>query len=122
MKATTAATRSASGRGRRGRSSAGTTGSARNPTGAPNSSGAHRTAEAARGTTNNGEAELRISADGTATARSFSTNQTFAGTYSNGVLRFDWGSFNLIRDGDNIRTVEINNRDNQTTYRRTSGF
>ena len=72
-----------------------------------------------RGTTNTGEAELTIRADGTATARSITKNQSFQGTYSNGVLRFDWGSFEVQRVRDGIRTVEVNNRNNQTEYRRT---
>ncbi|MFL6254807.1 MAG: hypothetical protein ACJ74T_07275 [Pyrinomonadaceae bacterium] len=72
-----------------------------------------------RGTTDSGESELVIRADGTATARSLAKNQSFQGTYSNGVLRFDWGTFNIQRDGDGIRTVQTNNRNNQTSYRRT---
>jgi hypothetical protein len=72
-----------------------------------------------RGTTSSGESELTIRADGTATARSLTKNQTFRGTYSNGRLRFDWGTFDVQRTGDGIRTVEVNNRNNQTDYRRT---
>lgn len=72
-----------------------------------------------RGTTDSGESELTIRADGTATARSLTKNQTFRGTYSNGRLRFDWGTFDVQRAGDGIRTVEVNNRNNQTEYRRT---
>ncbi|HWW77744.1 MAG TPA: hypothetical protein VNZ44_20235 [Pyrinomonadaceae bacterium] len=72
-----------------------------------------------RGTTSSGESELTIRADGTATARSLTKNQTFRGTYSNGRLRFDWGTFDVQRTGDGIRTVEVNNRSNQTDYRRT---
>ncbi|HEX8070542.1 MAG TPA: hypothetical protein VF546_11355 [Pyrinomonadaceae bacterium] len=75
-----------------------------------------------RGTTDSGESELRIGPDGSATARSLRTNQTFTGSYANGVLRFEWGAFNLLRDGDGIRTIEIRNRDNQTTYRRVGGY
>jgi hypothetical protein len=72
-----------------------------------------------RGTTSSGESELTIRADGTATARSITNNQSFQGTYTNGVLRFDWGSFEVQRVRDGIRTVEVNNRNNQTEYRRT---
>ncbi|MDT5268086.1 MAG: hypothetical protein QOH49_272 [Acidobacteriota bacterium] len=72
-----------------------------------------------RGTTDSGESELVIRADGTATARSLTKNQSFQGTYSNGVLRFDWGSFEVQRAQNGIRTVQTNNRNNQTDYRRT---
>src|SRR5215207_6242576 len=72
-----------------------------------------------RGTTDSGEAELVIRADGTATARSLTKNQSFPGTYSNGRLRFEWGTFEVERTGDGIRTVQTNNRNNRTGYRRT---
>jgi hypothetical protein len=72
-----------------------------------------------RGTTDSGESELVIRADGTATARSLTKNQSFQGTYSNGVLSFEWGTFNVERERDGIRTVQTNNRNNQTSYRRT---
>ncbi|MET0645561.1 MAG: hypothetical protein ABW208_03005 [Pyrinomonadaceae bacterium] len=72
-----------------------------------------------RGTTDSGESELTIRADGTATARSLSKNTTFQGTYANGVLRFDWGTFEVQRENDGIRTIQTNNRNNQTSYRRT---
>jgi hypothetical protein len=72
-----------------------------------------------RGTTDSGESELTIRADGTATARSISNNTTFQGTYSNGRLRFDWGTFEVERINDGIRTVQTNNRNNRTDYRRT---
>ena len=72
-----------------------------------------------RGTTNSGESELTIRADGTATARSLTKNQSFQGTYNNGRLRFDWGTFDVERVRDGIRTIEVNNRNNQTEYRRT---
>ena len=72
-----------------------------------------------RGTTDSGESELTIRADGTATARSLKTNQSFQGSYSNGRLRFDWGTFDVQRESDGIRTVQVNNRNNQTLYRRT---
>jgi hypothetical protein len=72
-----------------------------------------------RGTTDSGESELTIRADGTATARALTKNQSFQGTYDNGVLRFDWGTFNVERVRDGIRTIQTDNRNNQTEYRRT---
>jgi hypothetical protein len=72
-----------------------------------------------RGTTDSGESELVIRADGTATARSLTKNQSFQGTYSNGTLRFDWGTFEVERISDGIRTVQTNTRNNRTDYRRT---
>jgi hypothetical protein len=72
-----------------------------------------------RGTTDSGESELIIRADGTATARSIAKNLSFQGTYSNGVLRFDWGTFNVERIRDGIRTVPTNNSGGHTDYRRT---
>lgn len=72
-----------------------------------------------RGTTDSGESELIIRADGTATARSLTKNQTFQGTYSNGRLRFDWGTFEVERIDEGIRTVQSNNSNNRTDYRRT---
>lgn len=71
-----------------------------------------------RGTTDSGESELSIRADGTATARSLTKNQTFRGTYANGRLRFDWGTYEVERTRDGIRTVDVNNR-GTTDYRRT---
>jgi hypothetical protein len=44
---------------------------------------------------------------------------SFQGTYSNGRLRFDWGTFEVERIGDGILTVQTNNRSNRTDYRRT---
>lgn len=72
-----------------------------------------------RGTTDSGESELTIRADGTATARSLSKNQSYQGSYAGGVLRFDWGTFEVTRVRDGIRTIQTNNRNNQTDYRRT---
>ncbi|MET0623722.1 MAG: hypothetical protein ABW250_12130 [Pyrinomonadaceae bacterium] len=71
-----------------------------------------------RGTTDTGEAELTIRADGSATARSLSKNQSFRGTYTDGRLRFDWGTYEVERTRDGIRTVDVNNR-GTTEYRRT---
>jgi hypothetical protein len=72
-----------------------------------------------RGTTDSGESELVIRADGTATARALAKNVSFQGTYSDGRLRFDWGTFEVERISDGIRTVQTNNRNNRTDYRRT---
>ena len=72
-----------------------------------------------RGTTDSGESELTIRADGTATARSLTKNQSYRGTYSNNTLTFDWGTFDVERTRDGIRTIEETNRNNQTDYRRT---
>lgn len=65
-----------------------------------------------RANTNSGESELSIGPDGAATIRSFRTNRVFAGRYENGILTFEFGSFNLTRDGDTIRVTS------QTSYRR----
>ena len=72
-----------------------------------------------RGTTDSGETELVIRADGTATAVSLTKHMSFQGTYTNGRLRFDWGTFEVERIGDGIRTVQTNDRNNRTDYRRT---
>ena len=72
-----------------------------------------------RGRTDSGQTELTIESNGVATARSLSTNAVFSGTYSNGILSFDWGSFRLERQGNNIATVDVNNG-NRTTYRRVN--
>jgi hypothetical protein len=75
-----------------------------------------------RGYTNTGGSELTIAANGTATARSLSSNEVYTGRCANNVLYFDWGSFNVVREGRNIATVEIGNERNRTSYRRVSGF
>ena len=46
-------------------------------------------------------------------------NTTFRGTYTDGRLRFDWGTYEVERTRDGIRTVDVNNR-NTTEYRRTA--
>lgn len=71
-----------------------------------------------RGWTNTGEAELTISANGAATARSLSTNAIYNGRFANDVLYFDWGSFNIVREGRGFATVEIGNQRNRTSYTR----
>jgi hypothetical protein len=73
-----------------------------------------------RGTTSNGESELTITVDGVATIRAINTNQLFNGTYANGALTFNWGSFSLVREGNGFRTVEVNNPQNRTSYRRVN--
>lgn len=70
------------------------------------------------GMTNSGETELTIESNGAASARSLNTGQVFSGSYDNGVLRFDWGSFRVVREGSGIRTVDINDQRNRTSYRR----
>lgn len=72
-----------------------------------------------RGTTDSGETELTIRADGTASTTSLSKHTSFQGTYSNGRLRFDWGTYEVERTGDGIRTVKTDDRSNRTDYRRT---
>jgi hypothetical protein len=69
-----------------------------------------------RGMTNNGESELIIAADGVATVRSLSTNAVYNGRYANNVLTFDWGSFNLVREGRGIATVEVGNQQSRASY------
>jgi hypothetical protein len=71
-----------------------------------------------RGTTDSGESELTIRADGTATATSLTKHTSFQGTYSNGRLRFDWGTYEVARVQDGIRTTDVKTR-NHTDYRRT---
>ena len=71
-----------------------------------------------RGTTDSGESELIIRADGTATARSLTKNVSFPGTYSNGRLSFEWGTYEVTRVQDGIRTTDVKNR-GTTDYRRT---
>jgi len=75
-----------------------------------------------RGWTNTGEAELTIAANGVATARSLSSNALYTGRAVNNVLYFDWGSFNIVREGNGIATVEIGNQRNRTSYQRVSGY
>ena len=74
-----------------------------------------------RGYTNTGESELTISGNGEAYIRSLNSNASYRGRCANDVLYFDWGTFNLQRDGRNISTVEIGNTMNRTSYRRVSG-
>jgi len=75
-----------------------------------------------RGTTNNGEVELTIAPNGVATMRSLNSNELFKGRYDNGVLTFDWGSFNVASEGNGISTVDTRNRRNRTSYQRISGY
>ena len=97
------------------------TGSYRDYSGLDNNARACSTTGVYRGYTNNGESELTIMGDGTATIRSLITNEVYDGRCADDVLYFDWGAFNLVRDGRNIATVEIGNTSNRTPYRRVSG-
>src|SRR5256885_1873426 len=74
-----------------------------------------------RGYTNTGESELTIAGNGEATIRSLSSNALYSGRCANDVLYFDWGAFNVVREGRNISSVEISNPLNRTTFRRVSG-
>jgi hypothetical protein len=71
-----------------------------------------------RGYTDSGESELSIARDGSAIARSLTTSRSFYGRYENGRLTFEFGSYDVQRDGNGIRTVNLNNRRDQTSYRR----
>lgn len=73
-----------------------------------------------RGTTADGEAELTINRDGSVIATSIVNRTSFAGRFDNGLLTFDWGSFNVTREADGIRTIKVNDRNNQTYYRRVN--
>ncbi len=75
-----------------------------------------------RGFTNAGEVELTIERSGTATIRPLNSNAAYNGRCANDVLYFDWGSFNVVRDGRNINLVEIGNERNRSSYRRTSRY
>ena len=97
------------------------TGSYRDYSGLGNNARACSTTGTYRGYTNNGESELTIIGDGTATIRSLITNEVYDGRCANDILYFDWGAFNLVRDGRNVATVEIGNTSNRTPYRRVSG-
>ena len=72
-----------------------------------------------RGVTDSGESELSIDSDGSAIARSLTTGRSFSGRYENGTLTFEFGTYDVQRDGNGIRTVNLNNRRDQTSYRRT---
>jgi hypothetical protein len=75
-----------------------------------------------RGYTNTGEAELTFSSNGTASARSLVSGAVYNGRCYNDVVYFDWGAFNIVRDGRNSVTLsEIGNERNRVTYRRVSG-
>jgi hypothetical protein len=73
-----------------------------------------------RGTTESEEIELSISPDGAAQARSLRNNITSSGRYSNGVLTFEFGSYEIRRESNGIRTININNRSNQTYYQKVN--
>lgn len=71
-----------------------------------------------RGTTDSGETELIIDQSGAVSTRSLTRNRLFNGTYDGDVLRFEFGSYRLERDGDGVRTVRIDNPNDRTSYRR----
>ncbi len=73
-----------------------------------------------RGMTNNGETDLTIEPGGMVTIRSLNTNQVHSGSYVNGILTFEWGSFRLVRESRGIRTVDVNNQQNRTSYQRVN--
>ena len=73
-----------------------------------------------RGTTDDGEAELSIDLNGTAYARSLRNNTTSSGRYANGVLTFDFGTYEIRRERNGIRTINQSNRQNQTYYQRVN--
>ncbi len=72
-----------------------------------------------RGRTSSGDTELIIQDDGSATARSLTTNRSFSGRYLEGIVTFEFGSFSIARDGDGIRTIAVANPNEQTVYNRT---
>ena len=74
-----------------------------------------------RGYTNTGESELTIARDGTATLRPLNSSYVYSGRCANDVVYFEWGAFNLVRDGRNLTIVEVGNQGNRTSFRRTSG-
>ena len=75
-----------------------------------------------RAYTNAGEIELSIASNGTATARSLTNGSSYSGRCANDVLYFDWGTFNVVREGrNNIAVVEMGNQRNRTIYRRVGG-
>jgi hypothetical protein len=75
-----------------------------------------------RGYTNSGEAELSFSSNGTATARSLVNGAVYNGRCANDVVYFEWGSFNIVREGrNNVTLSEIGNQRNRVTYRRVGG-
>lgn len=73
-----------------------------------------------RGATDTGESELTISPDGSASVRALSTNKTFYGRYDNRTLTFDWGRYEVTRVRDGLRTINLNDRNNITDYRRVN--
>lgn len=73
-----------------------------------------------RGMTDSGESELTIQSDGSASARSLSTGETFYGRYENNTLRFEWGDYEVTRVRDGVRTINRSNRNDTTDYRRVN--
>ena len=66
---------------------------------------------------NDGESDITISSNGSATARLVNTGATFGGRYANNVLTFDWGSFRVDRESGGIRTLEQSNQQSRTCRR-----
>lgn len=75
-----------------------------------------------RGMTDSGESELTISSDGSASARSLRTGETFHGNYDGRTLRFEWGDYDVQRTNDGVRTTNVNNRNDVTDYRRVGNY
>ncbi|HEY7784994.1 MAG TPA: hypothetical protein VIB00_09720 [Pyrinomonadaceae bacterium] len=73
-----------------------------------------------RGMAPSGEAELSIGPDGTASIRSISTNRLFNGRVDNRILTFEFGSYDVEREGRGIRTINRNDRNNRTSYTRVN--
>ncbi len=65
-----------------------------------------------------GEPELTITASGQTSIRSASSNEVRNGQYVNGVVTFDWGSFNVRRSGRDITLTEVNNPSARSLYTR----
>jgi hypothetical protein len=68
----------------------------------------------------NDQSELIISPDGTAAMCSLVDYELVIGRYSNGVLSFNAGSYDVTQRGNEIRITERGNRRNQITYRRVN--
>ncbi|HEX5709015.1 MAG TPA: hypothetical protein VFX96_17065 [Pyrinomonadaceae bacterium] len=73
-----------------------------------------------RGTTDRGESELTISSDGAASIRSLSSNEIFYGRYDDRSLRFDWGTYEVTRARNGLRTTNVGDRNDTTDYRRVN--
>ena len=65
-----------------------------------------------------GVPELTINANGLATIGPAGSNEVRHGQYTNGVVTFDWGSFNVRRSGRDITLTEVNNPSARSVYTR----